>query len=314
MWRETPCIRFFPTYILNIPSKSFQYIQYSASRLLVLGSMSKCPWPCPWARPCTWTYGHMDMWTYGHMDMWTHMDWACGHMDIIDIWGYKDIRTKEVVIVGEFFPIICFVFFILVPFGHGHVHGHTDIWRTQPWTWTYGHMDMWTYGHMDMRTYGHMDMWTHMDWTCGHIDIIDIWVYKDIRTKEVVIVGEFFPLICFVCSMYTRTFCRYTFCPFIPFVVIRFVSLYFSSLYVLSLFVLSFYTFCRYTFCPFIPFVVIRYVFRCFVVIRSVVICFVVIPFVIEPDVLARGGPCRSKYSSILFPFSILLNKLLIIL
>jgi hypothetical protein len=53
----------------------------------------------------------MDIRSYGHVDIWTgHVDiWTCGHMDIIDIWGYKDIRTIVVVIVGEFFPIICFV-------------------------------------------------------------------------------------------------------------------------------------------------------------------------------------------------------------
>ncbi len=164
---------------------------------------------------------------------------------------------------------------------------------------------------MDMRTYGHMDMWTHMDWTCGHMDII-LQTYGDIRTlgqKKQLQLANFFPLyvlsVLYLLSLYILslyTFCCYTFCLFIPFVIIRFVVIRFV-----------FYTFCR-TFCPFIPFVFIRYVFRCFVVIRSVVIRFVVIPFVIEPDVLARGGPCRSKYSPILFPFAILVNKLLIIL
>jgi hypothetical protein len=103
--------------------------------------------------------------------------------------------------------------------------------------------------------------------------IIDIWGYKDIRTIVVVIVGEFFPIICFVCfipfviirfvplyllllyflSLYI--FCRYTLCHFIPFVVIIFVPLY-----LLSLYALSFYTFCRYAFCLFIRYVIVLFV------------------------------------------------------
>jgi hypothetical protein len=85
--------------------------------------------------------------------------------------------------------------------------------------------------------------YVHMS-TCphGHMDIIDIWGYKDIRTIVVVIVGEFFPIICFVCV--------------IPIVVISFVPLYLLSLYFLSL-----YTFCHYTLCHMIPFVFKHFVF-----------------------------------------------------
>jgi hypothetical protein len=90
-------------------------------------------------------------------------------------------------------------------------------------------VDMCTNGHMDIWIQGHVDIWTCDIWT------IDIWRYKDIRTIEIVIVGEYFLIICMVC--------------FIPFVIIRFVCLYVW----------------RYTFCLFISFVVIRFVIICFV-------------------------------------------------
>jgi hypothetical protein len=46
----------------------------------------------------------MDIWTCGHVDIF-------GHMEIIDTWGYWDIRTTVVVLFGEFFSHMFCLFY-----------------------------------------------------------------------------------------------------------------------------------------------------------------------------------------------------------